>query len=58
MQSRRAPPTNGARKGDLLSVIADRHALTIECAEPIRDNGHPRRIYDPFLEAMKLAELP
>lgn len=46
------------RQGDLVSVIADRYALTIECAEPIRDNAHARAIYGPFLGALRLSELP
>lgn len=48
----------GPRQGDLRSVIRDRYALTIECAEPIRDNPHARRIYGPFLGALKFSELP
>lgn len=48
----------GPRQGDLMSVIADRYALTIECSEPIRNNPHARRIYEPFLGALRLAELP
>lgn len=48
----------GARQGDLMSVIGERYALTIECSEPIRDNPHGRRIYEPFLGALQLAELP
>lgn len=46
------------QRGGLISVIADRYVLEIKCSEPIRDHDHAKIIYEPFLGALRLGELP